>query len=38
MKLYHGSNTLIHSIDLTQGRPGKDFGKGFATERAIALL
>jgi hypothetical protein len=29
MKLYHGSNTLIHSIDLTQGRPGKDFGKGF---------
>ena len=29
MKLYHGSNTLIDSIDLNQGRPGKDFGKGF---------
>ena len=29
MKLYHGSNVEIESIDLTHGRRGKDFGKGF---------
>ena len=29
MKLYHGSNIEIESIDLARGRRGKDFGKGF---------
>jgi hypothetical protein len=29
MKLYHGSNVEIESIDLARGRRGKDFGKGF---------
>ena len=29
MKLYHGSNVEIESIDLAHGRMGKDFGKGF---------
>lgn len=29
MRLYHGTNTEIVSIDLTKGRRGKDFGKGF---------
>lgn len=29
MKLYHGSNTIIESIDLSKCRPYKDFGKGF---------
>ena len=29
MKLYHGSNVEIESIDLALGRRGKDFGKGF---------
>ncbi|MDE5929721.1 MAG: DUF3990 domain-containing protein [Muribaculaceae bacterium] len=29
MKLYHGSNTVIESIDLSKCRPYKDFGKGF---------
>lgn len=29
MRLYHGSNTEIEVIDLTKGRKGKDFGRGF---------
>lgn len=29
MKLYHGSNQEIDTIDLTKCRPYKDFGKGF---------
>ena len=29
MKLYHGSNVEIESINLNLGRRGKDFGKGF---------
>lgn len=29
MKLFHGSNTIIESIDLSKCRPYKDFGKGF---------
>jgi hypothetical protein len=29
--LYHGSNTVIESIDLGKCRPFKDFGKGFYT-------
>lgn len=29
MKLYHGSNISIDSIDLTKGKKGKDFGAGF---------
>ena len=29
MKLYHGSNIKIQTIDLERGRLGKDFGKGF---------
>ena len=29
MKLYHGSNIAIEKIDLSQGRPAKDFGRGF---------
>lgn len=28
MKLYHGSDTLIESIDLSRCRPYKDFGRG----------
>jgi hypothetical protein len=31
MKLYHGSNVRIGRIDLTMGRPNKDFGRGFYT-------
>lgn len=31
MKLYHGSNTEIETIDLYRSRRGKDFGKGFYT-------
>lgn len=29
MKLYHGSNIEIDTIDLKRGRRGKDFGQGF---------
>ena len=29
MKLYHGSNIVIDSINLLMCRPYKDFGKGF---------
>ncbi|MBR5970918.1 MAG: DUF3990 domain-containing protein [Lachnospiraceae bacterium] len=29
MRLYHGSNTVIDTIDLSKGRPNKDFGRGF---------
>ena len=29
MKLYHGSNVEIEYVDLSHGRRGKDFGKGF---------
>lgn len=29
MKLYHGSNTEIVTVDLAKCRPYKDFGKGF---------
>ncbi len=29
MKLYHGSNINIDTIDLTKSKPFKDFGKGF---------
>lgn len=29
MKLYHGSNLIIEKIDLSRGRPAKDFGRGF---------
>ena len=29
MKLYHGSNVSIETIDLKRGRKGKDFGQGF---------
>lgn len=31
MILYHGSNQLIDSIDLSQGKKFKDFGQGFYT-------
>lgn len=29
MRLYHGSNTKIESIELSKCRPFKDFGQGF---------
>ena len=29
MKLYHGSNMEIDSIDLSRSKVGKDFGCGF---------
>jgi hypothetical protein len=29
MKLYHGSNVSFEHIDLTKGKPNKDFGSGF---------
>ena len=29
MKLYRGSNIAIEKIDLSKGRPAKDFGRGF---------
>lgn len=37
--LFHGSNTIITSIDLSQCNPYKDFGKAFylTTDRAQAL-
>ena len=31
MKLYHGSNQPIESIDLSKGKKYKDFGQGFYT-------
>lgn len=31
MKLYHGSNQPIQSIDLSKGKKYKDFGQGFYT-------
>ena len=31
MILYHGSNTIVDSVDLDRCRPYKDFGKGFYT-------
>lgn len=31
MRLYHGSNQLISSMDLSKGRKYKDFGQGFYT-------
>ena len=29
IELYHGSNMVIKEVDLSKGRLGKDFGKGF---------
>lgn len=29
LKLYHGSNVVIDTIDLGRSRKGKDFGRGF---------
>ncbi len=29
IELYHGSNMVVKDIDLSKGRLGKDFGKGF---------
>ncbi len=29
MKVFHGSNIEIHSIDFSKCRPFKDFGQGF---------
>jgi hypothetical protein len=29
IRLYHGSNVIIDSIDLQKSRPNKDFGRGF---------
>lgn len=29
MKLYHGSTTVIHEVDLTKSKPNKDFGRAF---------
>ena len=29
MKVYHGSNIRIDTIDLSKSKPGKDFGRGF---------
>lgn len=31
MKLYHGSNQAVRTIDLSKGRKYKDFGQGFYT-------
>ena len=31
MRIYHGSNQIIESIDLAQGKKFKDFGRGFYT-------
>jgi hypothetical protein len=32
--LYHGSISLFDAIDVTEGKPFKDFGKGFYTTRS----
>jgi len=39
MILYHGSTTIIDSIDLQRSRPNKDFGRGFylTTDKNQAL-
>ena len=37
MKLFHGSNVEIESIDLARGRRGKDFGKGFLSEGKVLV-
>jgi hypothetical protein len=29
MKVFHGSDTLVETVDLTTCKPGKDFGQGF---------
>lgn len=31
MRLFHGSNVRIDQVDITKGRPNKDFGCGFYT-------
>ena len=37
--LYHGSNTIVSNIDLTQCNPNKDFGQAFylTTDKEQAL-
>lgn len=35
MRLYHGSNQPIDTIDLTKGRKYKDFGQGFYTTHLL---
>ena len=37
MRLYHGSNTGINSINLAMCRPYKDFGIGFYLTENIDL-
>ena len=32
MILYHGSNQLINSIDLSKSKDFKDFGRGFSPQ------
>ena len=29
MKVFHGSDLQINTIDLSKSKPGKDFGRGF---------
>ncbi len=36
--LYHGSYAEVREIDLTRCAPGKDFGRGFRTEKSIGHL
>jgi hypothetical protein len=40
MKVYHGSYTVIHEIDLSKGELQRDFGRGFYVtkfrEQAVA--
>lgn len=35
MRLYHGSNQIIHNIDLSKGHKFKDFGQGFYTTHLL---
>lgn len=37
MKLYHGSNVSIETIDLKRGRKGKDFGQGFKNHTTMKV-
>lgn len=37
MKLYHGSNVSIETIDLKRGRKGKDFGRSANQPLPIAI-
>ena len=37
MKVYHGSDIRIDTIDLSKSKPGKDFGRGFYEKARLQM-